>query len=310
MINLAADPLTGDWVSLADARQERPLTAPGQSTCPFCPGPSSEVGSPPFHVAVFPNRYPVFDGPGAAEVVVYSPRHHDDLGYLTPAHARLVWEVWRDRSQALAARPDVETVFVFENRGRRIGATIDHPHGQIYGYPYVPPRLAQEHRALHRACLLCELKPWALIIAESPHWQLAVPQAMRMPYQSVLVPRRHLDGLGALSREELANGAAMLQQAYRGYDHLMGFRASLAMGVHQAARGHLRLECLPIERGQMRQKYLAASELVMGAFVTDIPATVAANRLAAALRAASRPPACSRDLADLTDLTDLKEPES
>lgn len=292
MINLAADPLTGDWVSLADARQQRPLTAPGESGCPFCPGPASEVGSAPFHVAVFPNRYPVFDQPGAAEVVVYSPRHDDDLGYVTPTHARLVWEVWRDRTQALAARPDVETVFVFENRGRRIGATIDHPHGQIYGYPYVPPRLAQEQRVPQATCLLCEMAPWAHIIAQSAHWQLAVPQAMRMPYQVLLVPRRHRGGLLALSREELANGAAMLQQAYRAYDRLMGFRASLALGVHQAG-GHLRLECLPIERGQMRQKYLAASELAMGAFVADIPATRAAERLAAAFDAESHPPSPS-----------------
>lgn len=304
MINLVADPLTGDWVSLADSRQERPLTAPGESICPFCPGPWSEVGSPPFHVAVFPNRYPVFDGPGAAEVIVYSPRHHDDLGYLTPAHAGLVWDVWRQRSQVLAARPDVQAVLVFENRGRRIGATIDHPHGQIYGYPYVPPRVAHERAMPRTACPTCQVKEWALIVAESAHWQLAVPQAMRMPYQSVLVPRRHLDALGTLSREELADGAAMLQQAYRAYDRLMGFRASLAMGVHQSANGHLRVECLPIERGQMRQKYLAASELVMGAFVTDIPAAVAARRIAAAYRAASLPPAPSGDLAN------LKEPRS
>ena len=289
MISLVADVLTDEWVSLADARQERPLTTPGESACPFCPGPGSEVGLTPFHVAVFPNRYPVFDHPGAAEVVVYSPRHQDDYGHLSPAHGRLVWQVWRDRSAALAERTDVESVLVFENRGRRMGATIDHPHGQIYGYPYVPPRLAHERQVGHgSACRLCRVDAWTLPAAEAPHWRLVVPRAMRMPYQLALVPRRHVGTLAALSQEEVAEGAQLLQRAYRAYDRLMGYRAALAMGVHQPGRaGHLRLECLPIERGQLRQKYLASSELIMGAFVTDIPAERAAERLQAALAAES-----------------------
>ena len=49
--------------------------------------------------------------------------------------------------------PGVEQVFCFENRGREIGVTLTHPHGQIYAYPYVTPRTAQllGRRRAHRA---------------------------------------------------------------------------------------------------------------------------------------------------------------
>jgi len=50
---------------------------------------------------------------------------------------RRVVGLWAERTTALLARPEVEYVLVFENRGREVGATIDHPHGQIYGYPYL-----------------------------------------------------------------------------------------------------------------------------------------------------------------------------
>ena len=44
-------------------------------------------------------------------------------------------------------RDDVEMVLVFENRGPEVGATIAHPHGQIYAYPFVPPTTAQMLRS-------------------------------------------------------------------------------------------------------------------------------------------------------------------
>ena len=45
------------------------------------------------------------------------------------------------------ATPGVEQVFCFENRGEEIGVTLAHPHGQIYGYPYLTPRTAAMLRA-------------------------------------------------------------------------------------------------------------------------------------------------------------------
>ncbi len=51
-----------------------------------------------------------------------------------------VIDLWADRTARLGARDDVDYVLVFENRGREVGATIAHPHCQIYAFDHVPSR--------------------------------------------------------------------------------------------------------------------------------------------------------------------------
>ena len=94
---------------------------------------------------------PPADGPfatrpprGAAEVVLYTPEHDGSLATLGVAGVRAVVDLWAERTAALLARPEVAYVLVFENRGAEVGATISHPHGQIYGFPAVPPLPARE----------------------------------------------------------------------------------------------------------------------------------------------------------------------
>ena len=82
-------------------------------------------------------------GHGRCEVICFSSDHTGSFADLDPAHARLVVEAWRHRTADLMARPGIEQVFCFENRGEEIGVTLTHPHGQIYGYPYLAPRAAQ-----------------------------------------------------------------------------------------------------------------------------------------------------------------------
>ena len=51
----------------------------------------------------------------------------------------------------------------FENKGEAIGVTLHHPDGQIYGYPFVPPRIKTEltqfaeHHQTTGKCLLCDV---------------------------------------------------------------------------------------------------------------------------------------------------------
>ena len=76
--------------------------------------------------------------------MLFSPDHDESLSTLPVAQVRKVVDLWAERTTELLARPEIEYVLVFENRGREVGATIDHPHGQIYGYPFVPPAPARE----------------------------------------------------------------------------------------------------------------------------------------------------------------------
>ncbi|AUW93091.1 hypothetical protein BXT84_03265 [Sulfobacillus thermotolerans] len=273
MIELRQDPLSGDWVSLNANRQSRPLTQL-HDACPFCPGPHAEVGDQLFDVAVFDNRYPSFHNPGNAEVVVYSPRHHDDLAYLPKDHVQLVWNVWAERIKALEEEPGTASVFVFENRGQKVGATIAHPHGQIYAYPYIPPRLVKELPHFVDACPLCDVRAENPLLFNGQYWRLEVPYAMRMPYEVRLVPQRHMASFVDLSEQERQEGARLMQSLIRAYDRFFGFRTALVMALYQRPTPpvpyHFRWEFFPIDRGGGKIKYLAGSELAMEAFVVDM----------------------------------------
>ena len=108
---------------------------------------------------------------------------------------RKVVDLWAERTTALLARPEIEYVLVFENRGREVGATIDHPHGQIYGYPFVPPRpparcgtptAAPRCAARSRSELACGA---SAIVAQHGDWVAWVPFASGYTYGMRFAPR-------------------------------------------------------------------------------------------------------------------------
>ena len=137
--DLRTDWLTGVRTFVVDSRQDRPnLPAVG---CPFCPGGLEAPET--YDVRWFQNRWPAMPD-DRCEVVLYTPQHDATFWSLGVEGARRVLDLWAERTAALGARPDVEYVLVFENRGAEVGATITHPHGQIYAFEFVPdlPRRA------------------------------------------------------------------------------------------------------------------------------------------------------------------------
>jgi len=288
MAEIRRDRWSGDIVSVSSARQHRPLTFEVyEAPCPFCPGPESEVGTNFFDVATFANRYPAWDGPGRAEVVVYSPNHHADLAALGVERHRLVFEAWRDRTKVLEDYGDVQTVFVFENRGPRAGQTIAHPHGQIYGYPFIPPQLERElNYVMNRPCPGCGVSDADRVLVDAYGWRVEVPEAARMPYQIHLIPKRHCRNLLELTDDEVSEGADLFRSVIQGYDDFYGHRAEYVMAIYQAPKDdirrsayHLRIDWLPIWRGDDKVKFIAGSELAMETFIADMDAETIARRL-------------------------------
>ncbi len=81
-------------------------------------------------------------------------------------------------------------MLIFENRGVEVGVTLHHPHGQIYGYPFLPPVPELELAADARlgGCAPCELLRRELedgrrIVHENEHVAAYVPYAARWPYE-------------------------------------------------------------------------------------------------------------------------------
>jgi UDPglucose--hexose-1-phosphate uridylyltransferase len=284
---LRFEELRGEEVAYAIHRQDRTFL-PSREHCPLDAtkpgGPETEIPFPAFEIAVFDNRFPAFEAPlGAAEVVVYTDDHYGSFGGLSAERAEALMWVWRHRYIELGAREDVDYVYIFENRGVEVGVTLHHPHGQIYGYPFVPPVAQRELAADARlgGCAPCallerELQDPQRILTENDSIVVYVPYAARWAYEAHVVMREHRASLRDCEPEELRLLSVALQTLVRGYDALFERPFPYVMAVHQAPtdadhaeHGHLHVEFYPPLRTAEKLKYLAGSEQGAGTFISD-----------------------------------------
>lgn len=169
---LRHDPLVDDWVVLAAHRQSR-THLPPTDECPLCPPASqraTEVPSPAYDVVESENRFPSLASfaprpertvagrelfarradDGLCEVVCFTDDHSPSFAQLSQPRVGTVMQAWADRTRHLSALPGGQVVAPFEDRGEEIGVTLNHPHGQVYAYPFVPERTARMLRAARR----------------------------------------------------------------------------------------------------------------------------------------------------------------
>lgn len=301
---LRLDPLTREWVMIVGDRQLRPnLPAAG---CPFCVG--GLEAPEPYDVHAFTNRWPALvpgepitlgagdlgagldtaPARGAAEVVLYTPDHDASLGSLGATGIRKVVDLWADRSTQLLARPEVEYVLVFENRGRDVGATIDHPHGQIYAFGFVPPIPRRELEVSgEHGCPLCMLVPEEAaartrVVVDDHGWVAWVPAANPWPYGTLLAPRAHVDGLATLDGAGRDALASTLADVLTRYDRLFARPFPYMLWIHQTPgdeRAHLHLHLAPPRREAETLRYVAAAELGSGTYSNPVVPEVAARAL-------------------------------
>ncbi|WP_101258689.1 galactose-1-phosphate uridylyltransferase [Streptomyces barkulensis] len=321
------DPLLGEWVAVTAHRQARTYHPPADE-CPLCPsreGRLTEIPAEDYEVAVFENRFPSLAGPpgpaeaedgsglflrapgaGRCEVVCFTSDHDASFADLTEERAALVLDAWTDRTAELSALPGVRQVFCFENRGREIGVTLGHPHGQIYAYPFVTPHTGRTLRsaAAHRErtggnlfddVVAAERADGRRVVLETGHWTAFVPHAARWPYEVHLYPRRRAADLTELGEDARADFPGVYLELLRRFDRIFGPGeppTPYISGWHQAPLGPegekdwagradfaLHLELFTIRRTSGKLKYLAGSESGMGVFINDVPPETAARRL-------------------------------
>jgi UDPglucose--hexose-1-phosphate uridylyltransferase len=315
---LRRDPLTGEWVVLAAHRQTRTYKPPADlcPLCPSAPGHPSEIPEPDYDVVVFENRFPslsqfpqpehsIVDGNGLVsarsavgrcEVVCFTSDHNSSFGQLSTRQVRTVVDAWADRTGELSRIPGVRQVFCFENRGEEIGVTLHHPHGQIYAYPFVPPRterrlrtarqyLAEHGRHVLGDVLSAERESGQRVLVDSPHWTAFVPAAARWPVEVHVVPHRQVPDIPALTPEERDDLAATYLEVLRRLDRLYPWPLPYIAAWHQAPAGTspelwwLHLEVFSIRRSADKLKYLAGSESGMGVWINDVTPEQIADRL-------------------------------
>jgi UDPglucose--hexose-1-phosphate uridylyltransferase len=319
------DRLRGEWTLIVGDRQRRPNQPAG--ACPFCVG--GLEAPQPYSVKAFPNRWPplvpgepvdaftdagarpsaadshpdAFEralGRGAAEIVLYSPDHRASLGSLGVDAVREIVDVWAARTAELLARPEVASVLVFENRGAPVGATIEHPHGQIYAFPFVPPAQRREAAALastpggFAAVIEAEIEAAERIIFLGDGVVSWVPFASPDPYGVLIAPNVAAPDLPALDGSQRDALAAAIVDTVSRYDALFATPLPYLMWIHQAptdtlrtGHEHVHLHFAPPWRAPQVARYYAAGEVGSG-----IPSNpIAPEAAAAALRAVNPEPA-------------------
>lgn len=245
MTELRYNPLADRWVTIAGERAHRPsdfvprrlpVEADPSRPCPFCPG--NEESTPPaletygsqgrWLVRVVPNLFPAFVGSGPMqvsdhdalhrsapatgihEVLVLSPHHRLSWADLSDAQAGLVMAAIRDRIEDHGTSGHVQYTQVIVNHGREAGASLEHPHGQLLGIPFVPTELTEEQRAFETfaqrpgsgesalldAIVESELAAGQRVVVEDERVVALCPYWSGSPYELLIVPRRataHLD---------------------------------------------------------------------------------------------------------------------
>ena len=300
MTELRWNPTVREWVSTASHRQHRPQMP--TDWCPFCPGSGRVPDN--YDVHIYPNDFSAFSIPppepaiegddfyrvgkslGKCDVVLYHPDHNTSLPQLPLAHIVKLVKLWRQRFTELKAMPGIRYILIFENKGAVIGVTMPHPHGQIYAFPFIPPRVEKEiaaagaHFRKHGRCVFCDVlkrerRDKGRIVAENDSFAAFVPFYARWPYEVHIFSRRHLGTLEQFRAAEERALAEILKWVTLKYDNLFGFSFPYMMLLHQApARGkcpyfHFHIEFYPPHRSKEKLKYLASVETGGGSFLND-----------------------------------------
>jgi UDPglucose--hexose-1-phosphate uridylyltransferase len=235
--------------------------------------------------------------PGTCRVVCFSPRHDLTLPEMPVADIRRVVDVWAEQVEELGGR--YRWVQVFENKGELMGCSNPHPHGQIWAGDGLPNEPAKEERAQRNyfeqygSPLLLdyanlEAGRGERVVVENADWLVVVPFWAVWPFETLLLPRRHvthLPGLGEAERDALAD---ILKRLLTRYDNLFQTEFPYSMGWHAAPTDggeypHWQLHAHfypPLLRSATVKKFMVGYEM-LGEPQRDLTAEQAAERLRA-----------------------------
>jgi UDPglucose--hexose-1-phosphate uridylyltransferase len=127
-----------------------------------------------------------------------------------------------DRYRHHAKDPKLEHVLILYNHGRPAGASLEHPHSQLYAICLVPPMFSDELHGARRfqqeqqGCVFCqtlddERRAGTRIVFENEAFVVFAPYAARTPFETWIMPRRHAASFGDLdlSKEKSALAEAL-----------------------------------------------------------------------------------------------------
>lgn len=271
--------------------------------CSLCPGNSRKSGvrNPDYkNTYVFDNDFPaLFAGPvkdevkdapfwmqswkenGICRVICYSPRHDLTLAELDSTAVRTVIDTWISQVAGLMKYADIGYVQVFENRGEIMGCSNHHPHGQIWATGSIPVIVDREdkkqasYKKDHDSCLLCDVLDYELdlnerVVLENDFWVVLVPFWAVWPFETLVLPRRHMACIRNLGESERDGLADILKELDKSYNQLFGVTMPFSSGWHIAPKKsadttawHMHMHFYPpLLRSATIRKYMVGYEML------------------------------------------------
>lgn len=325
-------PLLQEWVILAAVTSERPwsgetVKALGEEgpafdpNCYLCPGVvrASGVKNPNYTGPwAFTNDFASFsfDAPdvhldskfqrvrpvhGTCRVICYTPRHNVTLAQLSLEEVEAVVRLWKSEYENLSKHEKIDNVLIFENKGKVIGVSNPHPHGQIYATNFVPRIVERQRNSfvthyreqgshLLEDLLQEELQHGKRIVYENEHFVAFVPFFARFVYETYIVPRKQVPHIAALTDEQLKSLAEIHKVMLTKFDRLyqMSFPNITMLqnapcdGNPDNALFHFHIEFYPPLRAPDKMKYLAGFESGGGNIINPVMPDEAAQQLRSA----------------------------
>jgi UDPglucose--hexose-1-phosphate uridylyltransferase len=266
--------LTGEWVLVSPHRTRRPWQGARETpderrpahdpNCYLCPGnPRAGDAVNPAYTGthVFPNDFAALlpEGPttkqgeaglfqaqsvqGVCRVLCFSPRHDLTLARMTVPQIVEVVDLWAGQTAELGRK--YKWVQIFENKGAAMGCSNPHPHGQVWAGDWIPTMVEREDHAQrnylieHRRILLVdyatqEIETGERVVLANEHWVWIVPWWALWPFETLLIPRRHVTQFHDLTSAERTSLAEILKRGLTRYDNLFECDFPYSMGWHGA----------------------------------------------------------------------------
>ena len=203
LTHLRFHPTRSEWVAYSTSRQNRTFL-PNAMECPLCPMDTEEKPSDipvdQYEVAIFTNRFSSLrmeethvpeleistqSATGTCDVISYSSNHKDQFSELSQERIELILKAVAHRSKELFNNSKIEYVLPFENKGKEIGVTLEHPHGQIYSFGHIPETIKRQSENQIQNPLLETITqiPKELILLENKSGVCFVPRWARYPFE-------------------------------------------------------------------------------------------------------------------------------
>ncbi|OLS33112.1 MAG: Galactose-1-phosphate uridylyltransferase [Candidatus Heimdallarchaeota archaeon AB_125] len=305
------NPFTNEWIIYSEARQARPDRK--EDFCPLCSG-SPEV--PEFIEPIrIPNKFPALEigndpkkissgefrtkmsNYGKCELVVYTNIHDAKFIDLSNEEIFQIFQKWMEATKEYSLDKNIKYILPFENYGEDVGATLIHPHGQIYGFPMIPKEIEKELDAVkqfnkkNNSCMFCnyieeEQERDERIVFQDNNLIALIPYFARHAYDVFVYPKRHVNFLHQCTRTEMDSFISTIKQIIVSLNNVFEKDVSYSLSLHQSPLNtqgsnmfHLYFKIHTPQRNTKSLKLLGAVETSTKTYINGMLPETAANIL-------------------------------